>query len=160
MVHTAFHGYHFFHLASTLADALRNPSIIRHANLITDSYPVLIRPDPQTTLPDTQDTYDAVYSAIALAIDGILHACQDQSYHPAADNLKVNIAPDATSTVELPSALPILSCRTMTTVALRARCSHIPTRAQWPLAIPRGHDLVGYNGSVKAIHSSLTMDCL
>ncbi|KAF0683719.1 hypothetical protein As57867_024206, partial [Aphanomyces stellatus] len=94
----------------TLAQALLHASstVVQHSNITADSYTVMVRPDPQTTLGDTYATFDHTCTAIALSIDGILHACADQGYVPVTDTLKINVGTDATHTTELVDALPIL----------------------------------------------------
>ncbi|KAF0692592.1 hypothetical protein As57867_016290, partial [Aphanomyces stellatus] len=92
----------------TLAQAMQDASVVDHSSITADSYTVMVRPDPQTTLGDTYATFDDTCTAIALSIDGILHACADQGYVPVTDTLKINVGTDATHTTELVDALPIL----------------------------------------------------
>ncbi|CAK4702190.1 hypothetical protein LEN26_017950 [Aphanomyces euteiches] len=93
----------------TLDEALNGGATIRNfANITADSYTVMVRQDPHTTMRDTYAYYDPICSAIALTMNGIAHACADQGYLPVTDSLRINVGTDATRTTELTNALPIL----------------------------------------------------
>ncbi|KAG9410460.1 hypothetical protein AC1031_018500 [Aphanomyces cochlioides] len=95
--------------SATLTDALAGAATIRQfTNITADSYTVMVRPDPQTTLDDIYATYDSVCSAIALTIEGIQFACADQGYIPTIDSLRVNVGTEATFTIERTNALPLV----------------------------------------------------
>ncbi|CAK4083851.1 unnamed protein product [Aphanomyces euteiches] len=95
--------------AVTLAQALNGVAVIKQlANITYDSYTVMVRSDPQTTMKDTYAYYNPICSTIALTINGIRHACTDQGYLPVKDSLRINVGTDATHTTELTNALPVL----------------------------------------------------